>query len=59
MPASYGKRIRELVNEAKKKSGIKYNCPSCSRLSVKRQASGLWFCRKCKRKFASDAFEFK
>ncbi len=59
MVVGYGKNIRKAVAEAKKKSSRLYKCPSCSRTAVKREASGLWTCRKCSTKFASSAFEFK
>ncbi|MBI2579923.1 MAG: hypothetical protein HYW27_03400 [Candidatus Aenigmarchaeota archaeon] len=58
MPVGYGKKIRQAVTEAKKKSAKKYKCPSCSRTAMKRVANGVWQCRKCSSKFASGAFEF-
>lgn len=57
--SKYGKRIRQDVLKAEKKSKASYKCPSCSRVSVKRLASGIWECAKCKVKFASGAYEFK
>ncbi len=58
MPVGYGKKIREAVVESKKKAHSRYTCPSCSRLSVKRQSHGVWECGKCHSKFASGAYEF-
>ena len=55
----YGKRIREEVIKAEKKVKADYKCPSCSRVSIKRLASGIWQCKKCQIKFASGAYEFK
>lgn len=57
--SKYGKRIREDVLKANKKSKSLYKCPSCSRLAVKRVASGIWKCKKCDIKFASGSYEFK
>lgn len=57
--ANYGKRIREAVADSKRKSSSRYMCPSCSRNAVKRDASGVWKCRKCGTKFASAAYEFR
>lgn len=58
MVVGYGKKIRQAVSEANKKSRKKYKCPSCSRTSIRRVANGVWQCRKCSAKFASGAFEF-
>ena len=59
MTVGYGKSIRERVAEARKKSSVRYKCPSCSRVSVKRESSGVWKCAKCGGKFASGAYEFR
>ena len=55
----YGKGIREAFLEADKKAKAKYICPFCSRKSVKRLAAGIWQCKKCAKKMASGAYEFK
>lgn len=57
MVSRYGKSVRERREKLKPKKN--YNCPACSRDSVIRIASGIWMCKKCKTKFASDAYEFK
>ncbi|MBI5332631.1 MAG: 50S ribosomal protein L37ae [Candidatus Aenigmarchaeota archaeon] len=57
--SKYGKRIREDVLKAIEKSKTLYKCPSCSRISVKRLASGIWQCKKCSVKYASGAYAFK
>ena len=59
MVVGYGKSIRKMVEEVDRKAKKLYKCPSCSRTAVKRQANGIWKCRKCNVKFASGAFEFK
>lgn len=59
MPVGYGKRIREAVSAAAGKSKRKYACPECSRKAVRRTAAGVWLCKKCDRKFASGAYEFR
>jgi large subunit ribosomal protein L37Ae len=59
MVVGYGKSVMKAVREAEKKSRKSYKCPSCSRVAVKRESSGVWICRKCRTKFASGAFEFK
>jgi large subunit ribosomal protein L37Ae len=55
----YGKRIREEILKQEAKSKKKYKCPSCSRVAVHRKAAGIWECKKCHKKFASGAYEFK
>jgi ribosomal protein L37AE/L43A len=59
MVVGYGKRIRELVTSVRLKSTRLYECPACSRNSVKRVAPAIWKCKKCSKKFASATYEFK
>lgn len=59
MVVGYGKKIREKVEETSKTKKARYMCPSCSRRAIARKSLGLWECRKCKTKFASNAYEFK
>jgi len=54
-----GKSVWKAVTEAERKSKTIYKCPSCSRKAVKRQASGIWTCRKCSTTFSSGAYEFR
>jgi ribosomal protein L37AE/L43A len=59
MVSRYGKKPRELRDKAKAKSRQNYACPVCNREKVQREAAGIWICKKCGTKFASDAYEFK
>ncbi len=52
----YGVTIRQKVLEIEKKQKLKYECPSCHKLLVKRIAKGIWACRKCCHTFAGKAF---
>lgn len=53
----YGKRIREniLAIESQYRN-IKVKCPFCNYEAVERVAYGIWYCRKCGKKFASKAY---
>ncbi len=55
----YGKKARDLVNKIESKAKKRYKCPSCSRKTVKRVSNGIWECRKCGKRFASGAYEFR
>jgi len=52
----YSSRIRNKVSSIEKKQKSKYECPSCSKLSVKRLFKGVWQCRKCSNTFAAKAY---
>lgn len=34
----------------------KHICPYCERPALKRVAAGIWYCKKCKVKFAGGAY---
>jgi large subunit ribosomal protein L37Ae len=52
----YGRFIRKRVNEMEKISRAAHPCPRCDQVSVKRQGTGIWECRKCGFKFAGGAY---
>ena len=54
--ARYGKRVRAKLSKVEKKQRVKQKCPFCEKLGVKRIATGIWNCPKCKKKFASNAY---
>ncbi|OYT42837.1 MAG: 50S ribosomal protein L37ae [Candidatus Aenigmarchaeota archaeon ex4484_56] len=58
--ARYGKKIRDNYSKFYSSSKKKYNCPNCAReKSVRRLSFGIWFCKSCNTKFASDAYKFE
>lgn len=54
--ARYGRRLREKVAEIDAEVRRRHACPYCSRVAVKRKATGIWHCRKCEKIFTGKAY---
>jgi large subunit ribosomal protein L37Ae len=54
--AGYGKRVRERITDIEKKQRKKQKCPFCSKHALKRLSKGIWLCKKCNKKFASNTY---
>jgi len=54
--AGYGTRVRKRLNEIEAAQRKKQICPYCSKPGVKREAAGIWYCKKCSRRFAGAAY---
>jgi len=54
--ARYGTRVRSKITELENKQRKKQTCPFCKKKGVKRVAKGIWKCKKCGKKFASNTF---
>lgn len=54
--ARYGRRIKELFENAEKTQRQFHKCPYCHAIKVKRLASGIWSCRKCCATFTGKAY---
>lgn len=52
----YGTRTKKIVAAIEKKQRQKQACPYCERKALKRIAAGIWYCKKCKTKFAGGAY---
>jgi len=52
----YGTKTKKIVKEIEVKERQQRVCPYCERLALKRIAAGIWYCRKCKTKFAGGAY---
>jgi large subunit ribosomal protein L37Ae len=52
--AGYGNVKKKLI-EVERKQRVKQNCPFCKG-TAKRQAKGIWNCRKCGKIFAGGTF---
>ncbi len=55
--ARYGAKLRRRVLDIEKRQHAPHRCPACAtRASLKRQAAGLWKCKKCDLVFAGGAY---
>jgi large subunit ribosomal protein L37Ae len=52
----YGTKTKKVVLEIEKREEKERVCPYCERRALKRIAAGIWFCKKCKAKFAGGAY---
>jgi len=52
----YGTRSKKILAAIEKRQKKKQICPYCERPNLKRVASGIWACKKCKAKFAGGAY---
>ena len=52
----YGVSVRRRVGAVEKKQRQKYDCPSCSKINVKRISTGIFKCNSCDYQFASGAY---
>jgi len=56
--SGHGLRVRKKLIKVESKQRKKQTCPFCNG-RVKRLAKGIWKCKKCGKKFASDTFYLK
>ena len=54
--ARYGKKVRTKLADVEVKQRVRQKCPLCSKMGVKRLSKGIWHCKKCGKKFASDVY---
>lgn len=54
--ARYGRRVKQKVLDIEKKQKKIHKCPFCKKIQVKRIAMGIYQCKKCKVKFAGNAY---
>jgi large subunit ribosomal protein L37Ae len=52
----YGSKIRARVISVEKKQRQKQKCPYCNKMASKRMEKGIWQCKSCKKRFASNAY---
>ncbi|MEK6875238.1 MAG: 50S ribosomal protein L37ae [Nanoarchaeota archaeon] len=54
--ARYGKKVKDKLVKVESKQRQKQKCTFCNRFGVKRVSKGIWQCKKCRKKFASNTF---
>ncbi|WP_409199395.1 50S ribosomal protein L37Ae [Methanobrevibacter sp. DSM 116169] len=54
--ARYGRKAKRSVKHIEENLKKKHVCPKCDRPYVKREAAGIWKCRKCGVVFTGGAF---
>ncbi len=52
----HGRRVKVKLAEIEQKQRKKQKCPYCGKPGVKRLSKGIWHCKKCNKKFASDTY---
>jgi len=57
--ARYGRTTKQRFGKIEKEQRRFHKCPYCYNIKVKRIAVGIWYCRKCKAKFAGKAYSTK
>ena len=59
MGPRYGIRIRRRVLDIDRSRSKSSACPRCSTVTLDRVASGIFECRRCGTRFASNAYVFQ
>lgn len=54
--ARYGRKTKNKFARIENEHRKLHKCPYCNKVKVKRLAMGIWFCKKCKAKFAGKAY---
>ncbi len=57
--ARYGIKPRKQFTQVHHILKAKRRCPDCGSLQFKRQAVGIWLCKKCSYKVAGTAYDVK
>ena len=53
---SYGASLRKQVKKIEISQHARYTCTFCGKVTVKRQATGIWNCRACGKTVAGGAY---
>ena len=52
----YGTKTKKAIVEIENRAKNANVCPYCEKQKLKRVAAGIWYCKKCKTKFAGAAY---
>ena len=52
----YGTKTKKIIRKIESRIEKEKVCPFCERSTLKRVAAGVWYCKKCKTKFAGAAY---
>jgi len=52
----YGGTLRKVIKKMEVTQHAKYNCTFCCKNTVKRQATGIWKCGRCKKTMAGGSY---
>eukprot|EP01040_Poterioochromonas_malhamensis_P018501 gene18501-21619_t len=52
----YGATLRKVIKKMEVSQHAKYGCTFCGKNAVKRQATGIWKCLRCKKVMAGGAY---
>ena len=52
----YGNTLRNRVSKIESISRKRHKCKFCEKVSVKREAYGIWKCLSCEKKFVGKAY---
>ncbi|MCD6496436.1 MAG: 50S ribosomal protein L37ae [Candidatus Aenigmarchaeota archaeon] len=53
----YGKNLRTNFRKVEDQKTGGWECPSCLKKTLKREAAGIWKCKSCGYKFAGKAYK--
>lgn len=52
----YGSSLRRQCRKLETQAHARYDCAFCGKTSVKREATGVWSCRSCRKTVAGGAY---
>lgn len=53
----YGRSIRTGILKTHAERHAPHRCPSCRKIALRREAAGIWSCKKCATTFAGKAYK--
>jgi len=52
----YGSAVKSRFIKIEDKQRQKQKCPLCNKIGIKRLSNGIWYCKKCDKKFTGDTY---